>query len=529
MRARAGVPVVQSVIWLLALAPLAQAVSALPARSPQALARRAEWAAGCAFLVALGCAIAVFARGPLHSTLLGANGIGLSIYADRLSAVMLVLIAFIGSIVARFSGPYLEGDNRQADYTRRYGLTLAAALALPIAGNGLTVLLAWIVMGVGLQRLILLYPERRSAIIGARKNAWCNRASEFFLLLAFVIAFANYHTLELPAMFAAGSAYGASAWIAICIVLAGAFKSAQFPTHGWLTEVMETPTPVSALLHAGLINAGGFLILRFSGIVSSSVSVMEALSIIGAVTALFGSIVFLAQTSIKVSLAFSTVAQMGFMMLECGLGAFPAALLHIVAHSLYKAHAFLSSGSIMDIYRVSWTPSPGGRPHPARHVLAVVAVLALAYVLSRLFASSPIEQPAVFALGAVLLLGLMHLLVNAIDQRPSWFVVGRALAYAFASGILYFGLQYLMRKIFSATLPYSHAPDTPFAVGLGALVVLAFAAVTLAQEIVPGDGATPRWSALYAMCANGFYVNTLVNRFVLWTLSSALRRHKESV
>jgi hypothetical protein len=148
------------------------------------------------------------------------------------------------------------------------------------------------------------------------------------------------------------------------LALAAMLKSAQFPTHGWLTEVMETPTPVSALLHAGVINAGGFLLIRFADVMLLAPGVLAVLVMIGGFTALFGGLVMLTQSAVKTSLAWSTVAQMGFMILQCGLALFPLALLHIVAHSLYKAHAFLASGQARSI----WSRRSGGpaRCHPER-------------------------------------------------------------------------------------------------------------------------------------------------------------------
>ncbi|RBF92950.1 oxidoreductase, partial [Xanthomonas oryzae pv. oryzae] len=114
------------------------------------------------------------------------------------------------------------------------------------------------------------------------------------------------------------------------LALAAVLKSAQFPTHGWLTEMMEAPTPVSALLHAGVINGGGFLLIRFSDLMLSAPGVLAVLAMLGGFTALFGALVMLTQPAVKTSLAWSTVAQMGFMMLQCGLALFPLALLHIV-------------------------------------------------------------------------------------------------------------------------------------------------------------------------------------------------------
>lgn len=303
--------------------------------------------------------------------------------------------------------------------------------------------------------------------------------------------------------------------IALFLVGAALLKSAQFPLHGWLIEVMETPTPVSALLHAGIINAGGFLVLRFAEVLSLSLPSLNTLAIVGGFTALFGSLVMLTQTSIKVNLAYSTIAQMGFMMLECGLAAFSAALLHIVAHSLYKAHAFLSSGSVVDIARASWTPSPGGKPHPARLTFAIAGVLAITFAVSRSFGAGLMEKPGVFALGAVLMLGLIHLVANGIDERPDFYVVGRTVSLAAFVAVVYFSLQYAVEWLLSGTFPVSGALPGPLSIVIVTAVVLSFAVVTFLQSLVPAQAGAPRWQALYAHVSNGLYVNTLANRLVL--------------
>jgi NAD(P)H-quinone oxidoreductase subunit 5 len=180
----------------------------------------------------------------------------------------------------------------------------------------------------------------------ARKKFIVARLGDAALLAAAVLLVAAYGTADIGAILRAARA-GAGGNLACCaaglLALAAFLKSAQFPTHGWLTEVMETPTPVSALLHAGVINAGGFLLIRFADVMLLAPGVLAVLLIVGGFTALFGGLVMLTQPAVKTSLAWSTVAQMGFMIFECGLGLFALALLHIVAHSLYKAHAFLAS------------------------------------------------------------------------------------------------------------------------------------------------------------------------------------------
>jgi NAD(P)H-quinone oxidoreductase subunit 5 len=483
--------------------------------------------AGIATLaIALITAGVVLVDGPMRSPLVGVAGIGASIYLDRLSATMFCLVSFIGAIVLSYSRNYLDGDPGQTRFTRFLCATLCAVLVLIVSGNMLLFTLAWIGTSVGLNSLLLFYPERRSAVIAARKKFLASRVGDAALIVAMLLLYHTFGTLEYSTLFAQTAALRgaepapalhASAFL---FVLAALLKSAQFPWHGWLIEVMETPNPVSALLHAGIINAGGYLILRFANVLSVSLGSLELLAIVGGITALFGSIVMLTQTSIKVTLAYSTIAQMGFMMLECGLGAFPAAMLHIVAHSLYKAHAFLSSGSVIDIARASWTPSPGGKPHPRRQLFAIVGVLGVAFGVSRLFGATLAAEPGIFTLGAVLLLGLIHLVANGIDERPSAYVIGRTLLYAAVVGVAYFALQLAAVEFFANSLPPQQALRGPLDLSIVVAVVVSFAIVTFLQGLVPGQGGSARWQSLYAHVSNGFYVNTLANRFVLATFSS---------
>ncbi len=520
-------------LWFAALGPLAlAAVGIFPFgtdRRAAAVAARAGIAAALvALAVALLAAAALALGGSWHTPLVGVAGIGFGLYLDSLSATMFCLVSFIGLIVVTYSRNYLDGDAGHVRFTRYLCLTLAAVLIMIVSGNLLQFTLAWIATSTGLHKLLIFYPDRPAALIAARKKLIASRLGDFCLIGAMVLLYLHFGSLDYGAIFPASDALrggvidGGVHLAALLLVCTGMLKSAQFPLHGWLVEVMETPTPVSALLHAGIINAGGFLVVRFSHVISLSLPSLETLVLIGGFTALFGSVVMLTQTSIKSALAHSTIAQMGFMMLECGLAAFPAALLHIVAHSLYKAHAFLSSGSVIDIARASWTPSPGGKPHPARLVFAIGGVLAVAFVVGRLFGITLTERPGEFALAATLLLALVHLVANGIDERPSFFVVGRTLAAAVVVAVAYFTLQYGMSVVYAGVLPVTEALRDPFGIAVVVVVVGSFAVVTFLQGLVPGQGGTPRWQALYAHVSNGLYVNTLANRLVLryWPLPS---------
>jgi NAD(P)H-quinone oxidoreductase subunit 5 len=290
------------------------------------------------------------------------------------------------------------------------------------------------------------------------------------------------------------------------------------------------------LLHAGIINAGGFLVLRFAPLLELATPSLDLLIIVGGFTALFASVVMLTQNAIKVALAWSTIAQMGFMLLQCGLGAWPAALLHIVAHSLYKAHAFLSSGSVIDIARASWSRSPGGAPHPRRLALAVAGILAVVAGAGTLTGLRISQEPGLFALGAIVLMSLVHLLAQGIDERPIAYVVVRTAAATLGVALLWFAVQAGMAALMAGSLPPPVARADGLAwVAIG-IVVAGFAAITIGQSSVLAarggtaqhdsrggtaqhdsrGGTAPEWArALHVHALNGLYVNTLANRLVL--------------
>jgi NAD(P)H-quinone oxidoreductase subunit 5 len=525
-----------SLLWLIALGPLALAgIGLLPQANanPKRIARLGLFAAVLTLALALGAAALVTTAGPQHTATLGVMGAGIGLYIDALSAIMFVLVAFVGATVIRYSDHYLDGDPNHGIFLQRLCLTVAAVLVLVVSGNLLLLTLAWIATSVGLNSLLLFYGDRQSAILAARKKFAISRIGDVALIGAAVLLFSTFGGFDYVTIFAGAeamagngaTAHGALMAASLLIAIAALLKSAQFPLHGWLLEVMETPTPVSALLHAGIINAGGFLVLRLADVMALSTPALDTLAIVGGLTALFGSLVMLTQTSIKVSLAYSTIAQMGFMLLQVGLGAFASALLHIVAHSLYKAHAFLSSGSVIDVLRTSWTPSPGGQPHPARLAIALAAVLAVAFAASNVFGATITEKPGVFALGAVMLMGLTLLLANAIDERPNSYVIGRTALIAAAVAALYFGLQNATEWLLAGTVPSTQALRGPFDLAVVVIVIVAFAGVTILQSELARQGALPFWRSLYVHLANGFYVNTIANRWALrfWPTGGAVK------
>ena len=493
--------------------------------SPRLYATQGALAAAVSLVIAVLSALGVGLMGPARTGLLGFAGIGLSVQIDALATIMFLLVALVGLVVVRYSRNYLDGDPNQIRFTRWLLLTLAAVETLVISGNLALLLAAWVATSLSLNKLLLFYRERPAAQRAARKKFLASRIGDLCLLMAATLLYIRFGTVEIADLNAAARSQilvgnASLNVVGILLVVTAMLKSAQLPLHGWLIEVMETPTPVSALLHAGVINAGGFLILRLADVLLLATPALEILAVVGGATALFGSLVMLTQSSVKVQLAYSTVAQMGFMLLQCGLGAFSSALLHIVAHSLYKAHAFLCSGSIMDLARASWAPSAGGQPHPGRLVFSLAAVTSLALIVAAGFGVTLKTNPAQIALGSVLLMGLVHLMANAIDESPNSFVIGRTAMVALAVAVLYFALQAGMKIVVASSVPTGRSIESLTAITLAAAVVVSFGAVTVFQNQMMRRAETPFWTAIYVHIRHGLYLNTLANRLVLsyWPL-----------
>lgn len=495
--------------WLAAIAPAAYFLAAAIGRAERPRHEAIRLAGWVSLACSLGGLAAALAFGPATTPLLGVAGLGLAAHIDPLSGVLSSLIALIGLIVVGYSRNYLAGDPRQAWFISHLCLTLGLVQALVLSGNLGGLVLCWIGVSVALNRLLLFRGERQAAVLAARKRFLVSRLSEACLIGAAILLWRLAGSGDIDAIREMARLGGDLTVPALLLAGAAILASAQAPVHGWILEVMETPTPVSALLHAGVVNAGGFLILRFADVIAAQPSALLLLAVVGAVTALFGSLVMLTQTSVKVGLAYSTIAQMGFMLLECGLGAFSAALLHILAHALYKAHAFLGAGDA-----VRPAAAPAAEPRRLAPALAVGAPLLVAAgaIVAAAFGQGPAAHPGGFVLGAVLILSLARLWLDVWSRGTA--TPGIA---AFLTAILlgaYVAGQGLFAGLLAGSLPALRTPGLP-EVALSIAVVTLMTALLSLQAGLPGAAASRTWRRAYALIANGFYLNTLANRWVL--------------
>lgn len=438
------------------------------------------------------------------------SALAVALRLDAVSAAMIVLVTYLGAIVLRFSRRYLDGDPAQARFFSWMSLTLGAVLLLVLAGHLLVLLLAWIATSLCLHRLLLYYPERAGAVFSARKKFVVSRAGDLCLLAAALVLYGHYRTFDLEGLFAAiaaGDTAGlgpAGMLLAACAML----KSAQFPFHSWLPDTMETPTPVSAFMHAGIINAGGFLLVRLSPILSEAPLASTVLAVVGALTAAFGALVMLAQPSVKRALAYSTIAQMGFMILQCGLGAYGLALLHICAHSLYKAHAFLTAGSTIGAVPRAALPLRTG----ALTVGVLAGGLLVAMGATAVHALAPGSAPYSGVFGVVLAFAAAYVIARAWSAAGGMWVIAQGVAVALLVTALGFGLHAVAARVFDG-LPVGQPPRAlVFAVGA------VFAGLFVMQSLLWRSGGHTLGRRLYVHVLNGFYLGTFFNRLLgrLW-------------
>jgi NAD(P)H-quinone oxidoreductase subunit 5 len=485
---------------------------ARPGRRPAGVPRLAESASLFAIAVAAVSGILLIAEGA-GSALIGSGEIGIAARLDGVSAVMLLLVSFVGWVVMRYAATYMDGEDRQGAFTGWLGATLAAVMLLVISGNLILLVASWIATSLCLHRLLLFYPDRVQAQRAARKKFVTARLGDAALIGAAVLLYAGYGTGDIAAILAAagaGTVPDGVGWAAGLLAAAALLKSAQFPTHGWLTEVMETPTPVSALLHAGLINAGGFILIRFADVMLLAPGVLAVLVMFGGFTALFGGVVMLTQPAVKTSLAWSTVAQMGFMILQCGLALFPLALLHIVAHSLYKAHSFLAAGWAVEGVAAIRRPGPVAIPNAWAVGRAFLVALAIYALVGWLFGFDA-KSPQAIALGAILIFGVAYLLAQGFADAAPRALTRRTALYAVATSVGYFALQTGSEWLMAGTLPATPAP-TPLEWALIILATVSFGFVAVLQSMFPLWAYHPASASLRVHIANGLYANAIFDR-----------------
>jgi NADH-quinone oxidoreductase subunit L len=284
-------------------------------------------------------------------------------HIDRLSAVMLIHIAAISILIQSFSIRYMQQESGYACFHSLLAFTTFTLFGMVSSGNLLLLLVFWQLLSWLLPLLSYNY-QHPPTVRGAFRTFIMQRAGDAAFLAAVVLAYDWYGTLDLQQLFARAAAdkiivslwaggieLNATTVVTLLIFIGAMAKSAQFPLHMWLPDSLYAPTPVHALLHAGIVNAGGFLLARLAPLYDQAPATLHLVFAVGMLTTVLGSSMMLVQSDIKKTLGYSTIGQMGFMIMECGVGAYGLAIFHLIAHGLFKGSIFLNCGYLIHAAR----------------------------------------------------------------------------------------------------------------------------------------------------------------------------------
>jgi NADH-quinone oxidoreductase subunit L len=284
---------------------------------------------------------------------------------NQLNALMLVIVSFVSFLVHTYSKGYMHGDERIPVYYAYLGLFTFAMLGLVISPNLLQTYFFWELVGLGSFLLIGFYFYKNEAKQAAKKAFIMTRIGDVGLLIGMILLFWQVGSFEYDEIFTAVSEGAISTSMitltAILIFVGAMGKSGQFPLHTWLPDAMEGPTPVSALIHAAtMVAAGVYLVASLFPLFNASETALLTVAIVGAFTAIFAASIGLVQTDIKRVLAYSTVSQLGYMMLALGSAGYVAGVFHLMTHAFFKALLFLAAGSVIHAVHTQDIEKMGG-------------------------------------------------------------------------------------------------------------------------------------------------------------------------
>ncbi len=285
----------------------------------------------------------------------GSFSVDFEFYLDQLSLVMLLVVTGVGFLIHIYSVGYMWDDDGYYRFMSYLNLFMFFMLTLVLAKNYLVLFIGWEGVGLASYLLIGFWFTKDSAAAAAKKAFIVNRIGDFGFLIALFLMIKHFHSLDFTNVFEQVSAWptetagvGVLTAIGLLLMVGAAGKSAQIPLYVWLPDAMEGPTPVSALIHAAtMVTAGVYMVARSSVIFERAPMAMMVVAIIGTLTALFAATIGIAQTDIKKVLAYSTVSQLGYMFMACGVGAFSAGIFHLMTHAFFKGLLFLAAGSVI--------------------------------------------------------------------------------------------------------------------------------------------------------------------------------------
>ena len=491
--------IMSAVLVAMVVVPALMAVVAFGTgqRWPRLIGRLGAAVAGLGFAGAVGLAVLAGGGDPVAAS----AGL-LDLEADRLAVVLLLLVFGVSAVVQTFALRYLAGDPRANWFVGGAGLLTAASAGLMTVSSLVGLAVFWTAAGMALCLLLGMYWHLPAARDGVRRTAFAFLVGDLALWSAVAVATVTRGPVDLRSIEPGQLSGGPAALLATLVVIAALSRSAQIPFHRWLPATLTAPTPVSALLHAGVVNAGGILLIRLAPLATDDPA--HALTILaGAATMAYGAIVMMVKPDVKGALVNSTSAQMGFMILTCGLGLWAAAVIHLVAHGFYKATLFLSSGSAIASRRRHEALPAALRPTRRGQFLATAATLAVptAAVLAALAVA---QLPAGDHAAEQALLGFAWVTGAAItwgwlQRRPGIAGVLSVAALLIPGTIAYLAVINAVSGFLAPALPPSALP-TPAVWVITVTALVALAALAAART-APGAERFQRLLYAHALSA----------------------------
>lgn len=500
----------------------------------QKLWQSARWLTLTGLLLALAGLLSTIVLGSQiistsPSLSLGSWGtVSLNLRIDMMGAAFLVMVNLISWIIVGFSHHYLAGEAGQRRYLSSLLMTLAGVNLIVLTNNVLVLATVWLLASLSLHKLLTFYPQRSQAVFAAHKKFIISRLADLCLFSAIALIAHATGSLEFNLIAAQVTSMPVLPFslqiAALLLALTAMLKCAQLPFHGWLIQVMEAPTPVSALLHAGIVNLGGLLLIRFSFLMTHCAAAQIFLVVLGSLSAAIAALVMMTRISIKVSLAWSTCAQMGFMLMQCGLGMVELAALHVLAHSLYKAHAFLNSGATnARLSLMTGTMQTVGLGRRIGAGLGAVLMVGLVAHLAGL--TLALDQPlsALLVIVALALAPLLDLRATNPGQSTQLRFVFSALGLS----VLYLTLHWLFAAGLQLSVP-DQAGWMKLRVGW---VLFVFTALYLLQSLILARPAHALCRRLYPYFYAGLFLDDLFTRltFRLWPVRTDNHRPRSGV
>lgn len=360
---------------------------------------------------------------------------------DPLTIIMMFLISFIALTVGSFASRYMKGDNKYSQFFFLLGLLTFFLIIMVSADNLFVLLLAWGFCNVIVVILMTHKSAWQAAKASGRLAAKTYMLGISFITSSFFMLYAATGETSIKLIIH----HNADSLIILCALvflsLGAMTQSAIWPFHKWLISSLNSPTPVSAVMHAGLVNGGGFLLVRFAPLYLNSPKILTIIFVIGLVTALIGTLWKLVQHDIKRMLACSTMAQMGFMMVQCGLGLFPAAVAHLCWHGLFKSYLFLASGSaaqektidlaykpplisffsallcgVAGSYTFAWVDSKQWLADDTSLIIIFISFVAFSQFSLSILAKAPISRLPLAAIASSVVGGIYGLSIHCIES-----------------------------------------------------------------------------------------------------------------